>query len=172
MSNGRTTSVELPHNVEGPGLTGKTAMVHKEGAEGILLIDALTGHVIPGQQDRPEWAEGLVLAQLAERHLFYTNRLGPQYADKHKAPELFAFEDIGWLGVDMATGDPIVSEASDEHRMNVVGTVLGIDRETGSVKGSLAEAEIARDDTRTEGELKDFRAAQDKGYKEAPGTNG
>lgn len=153
------------------GLTGKVALVHKKDHEGMLQIDAFTGAVLPEQHDRPEWADGLALAQLAERHTFYVNRLGPQYADEHKSPELYAFEDLGWLGVNMETQDEITIPADDEFRMDVVAQVLGIDRETGDVKAALTETEIARDDTRTDAEMRDLLESQKEGFA-ATGTNG
>ncbi|WP_269929987.1 hypothetical protein [Aminobacter sp. HY435] len=142
------------------GLTGKVAFVHKKDAEGMLQIDAFTGQVVPGQHDRPEWADGLVLAQLAARHIFYASRLGEKYADAHKSPEVFAYEDLDWLGLDMETGDEITLEADSEFRMEVMSTVLDIDRETGDIKGVLAETEIASDHTRTAAELAALEEAQ------------
>lgn len=138
------------------GLTGKIAHVHKKDAEGMLAIDAFTGQVVPGQEDRPDWADGLVLAQLGERTIWYASRLGPKYADEHKSPEVFAFEDLGWLALDMETGEETVLQADDEFRMEVMAQVLGIDRSadaTGRVMNSLAEVEIANDRVREKAEL-------------------
>lgn len=156
---------------EGAQYTGKKALVHKKDAEGALEIDAFTGFVIAGQHDRPEWADGLVTAQLVERHNYYLNRLGPKYAEEHKNPEVYAFEDLGWLG---EYTDPSIEsderafslDADDEFRMEVVAQVLGIDRETGDIKGALAETEIASDQTRTDGEMADLAAStQGEGLK-------
>lgn len=164
-SSGATTATEAV----GLGLTGKVALVHKADAEGMLQIDAFTGQVIPGQHDRPEWADGLVMAQLAERHIFYASRLGEKYADEHKSPEVFAFEDLGWLALDMNTGDELTLDADSEFRMEVMGTVLGIDRETGDIKGVLAETEIASDQLRSAAELAALEEAQ-QGRFAATGT--
>lgn len=142
------------------GLSGRVAHVHKKDAEGMLMIDAFTGQVIPDQHDRPEWADGLVLAQLAERHTFYTTRLGANYADAHKDPEVFAFEDLGWLGLNMEDGEETVIAADNEFRMEVIANVLGIDRETGAIEGALAEAEVYADDTRSPAELAALEQAQ------------
>lgn len=144
----------------GLGLTGKVAHVHKKDAEGMLAIDAYTGQVIPGQEDKPEWADGLVLAQLSERHIFYAARLGKKYAEEHKNPEVYAFEDLGWLALDMETGDETVLDADDEFRMEVIAAVLDIDRETGDIKGVLAETEVAQDFTRTLAEQQELEEAQ------------
>jgi hypothetical protein len=144
----------------GLGLTGKVAHVHKKDAEGMLAIDAYTGQVIPGQEDKPEWAEGLVLAQLAARHIFYASRLGAKYDDEHKSPEVYAYEDLDWLALDMETGDETEINADDEFRMEVMAGVLGIDRETGDIKGVLAETEVAMDYTRTDAEQQALEEAQ------------
>lgn len=152
----------------GLGLSGKVVHVHKKDAEGMLAIDGYTGQVIPGQHDKPEWAQeaGLVQAMLAERHIFYSARLGEQnYTDEMRNPEVMAFEDLGWLALhtDPAHGeddDEYVIEASEEHRMDVLASALGIDRESGEIKGVLAETEVASDQTRSAEELAQLQEAQ------------
>lgn len=169
------------------GLSGKVAHVHKKDAEGLLAIDAVTGQVIPSgtvidgtayNEDRPEWSqtdEGqtLVLAQLAERHIFYASRLGADYASspEHKSPDIFAYEDLAWLALDSETGDEASIEADDEHRMEVIATYAGIDRsadlEDGHFGETLATMELALDNTRTGEEMKAFTEAQDRGFESA-----
>lgn len=151
------------------GLTGKTVQVHKEGEEGMLAIDAFTGQVIMND-DTPEWAKdlGLVVAQLTERHIFYGNRLGPDYAAAHQQPEVLAFEDLGWLClVDNGTAEPheAVVQADSEHRMNVVATVLGIDRDVDATEPMGADAsgwsmEVYSNETRSQAELDALEAAR------------
>lgn len=163
------SSVATAAEAVGLGLTGKVALVHKADAEGMLQIDAFTGQVIPGQHDRPDWADGLVIAQLAERHIFYASRLGEKYADEHKSPEVFAFEDLGWLALDMNTGDEVALNADSEFRMEVMATVLEVDRESGNIKGVLAETEVSSDNTRSAAELAALEEAQ-QGRFAATGT--
>lgn len=138
------------------GLTGKVAYVNKQGAEGLLAIDAFTGVVLMNDET-PEWGTelGLVNALLHERHSFYASRLGQKYADDHVSPEVYAFEDLAWLSTvdDGADGTEAITDADVEHRMTVVATVLGVNRETGDVKGAELAAEFQSDNTRTEAEL-------------------
>ncbi|MDG4856397.1 hypothetical protein [Mesorhizobium sp. WSM4982] len=159
---------------DGPlGLTGKVAHVHKQDCEGMLAIDAFTGQVILNA-DTPEWAKdlGLVSAQLAERHLFYAKRLGPAYAEEHISPEVYAYEDLGWLALvdDGTEANETVYSADDEHRMNVVAQVLGLDRsadasEEANMGGNvLAEMEIASDMTRTQAEADALAEATHKQF--------
>lgn len=164
------------HNV---GLTGHSIVVHKKDHEGVLLIDGFTGMVLPEQHDRPEWAEGLFVAQLTERTLWYTARLGKEgfAASGLNTPEALAFEDLGWLGTDTAVtdtdendGTEMVLIADDEFRLEILAGLLGANRSadgehTGHITGTLIEVEVAKDDTRTTAEMQDFRDAQEQGYK-------
>jgi len=158
-------------NTGGLGFTGHLTPVHKSGQPGAIDIDSYTGQVATPADQRPEWADGLALANLAERHKFYTDRLGPQYADEHKAPELLAYEDLEWLGVDMETGSEVTYPADTEHRMEVMATVLGIERDadTADIAGATTAVEMASDNRRTEAEMADFRQEQEAGFKEATG---
>lgn len=88
----------LTGNLNAFGGSGQIAVVHKADHEGIIEIDPFTGHVLTKQDERPEWAEELTVAQIAERHGFYSQALGSGYTDDLKIPEAFAFEDLGWLG--------------------------------------------------------------------------
>jgi hypothetical protein len=147
------------------GFTGKTAQVSKQGAEGLLTIDSFTGVVVLNE-DTPEWATdlGLVSAVLSERHAFYASRLGPQYAMEHVSPEVFAYEDLAWLTLvdDGANGTEAIVEADEEHRMEVVAAVIGIDRDTGYMKGEEYGTEFMSDNTRTEAELQALQEAARK----------
>lgn len=160
------------------GLTGHEIPVHKAEHEGVLLIDGFTGQVIPNQHDRPEWAEGLVIAQLTERHNWYTQRMGAEAyaASGLNAPEALAFEDLGWLGLETTAtnnadedGAEIVLEADDEFRMEILAGLMGADRDTGEIVGTHHEQYIAQDNTRTEAEMKDFREAQEQQFQAVNG---
>lgn len=164
------------------GATGKQAMVHKKDAEGILLIDAVTGFVLPEQHDRPEWSDGLSLAQFSERHQFYTSRLGNDlYSEEMRTPDLYAFEDLSWLGVitdvdSEEAGNETVIEADYEHRAEVLAAVLVIERDAdkneeagfAAVTGALAEIEISRDYHRTGADMEAFtQAQQEKSFEQS-----
>lgn len=174
-----TLSEPAPQHKHGEpisGATGKVAMVHKKDCEGALLIDAITGYVLPEQHDRPEWSDGLSLAQFSERHQFYTARLGNElYTAEMKNPELYAYEDLSWLGVNTdadseEAGNEVSIDADSEHRMEVLAAVLGIDREIegeGAVEGAYAEIEISRDYHRSGAEMAAFtEAQQNKSFEE------
>lgn len=157
-------------------ISERTILVHKKDAEGSLTINALTGHILTEPGERPDWSEGLTLALMAERHGFYSSRLGHHYSDEMKKPDALSYEDLGWIGVD-AAGDPIEIEADAEHRMTVISEILGIERTddlstpTLVSKGRvLAEVEIAMDKERTAEEHAAFEHAQEVGFKD--GTNG
>lgn len=154
-------------------LSERTIPVHKIDSEGVLLINAMTGQVQQPLDERPEWSEGLACALLAERHGWYSKRLGAQYADEHKQPEAFAYEDLGWLGVD-EDGEPVELSADEEHRMETIAGALGLDREEGEIRGkTLAEVELSLDRERTEGEVAALEEAQEQGFQEVrrDGTN-
>jgi hypothetical protein len=70
------------------GLDGQPVIVHKKDAEGALIIGSLSGRVIQPIMEQPEWAEGLVVALLSERHEFYMTRLGRAPNDKDEAGNL------------------------------------------------------------------------------------
>lgn len=153
------------------GLSGQVALVHKKDSEGAITIDALSGQVIPGQEDTPEWASGLVCAQLAARVLWYTNRLGEQFAKAHEVPEAYAFEDLDWIGVDEDSGDTVNIAADDEHRMEVLASAIGeVDREEGTIGGTKAEAEISADRFRTDDEQAALEKSQEHGFNQKTGT--
>lgn len=152
----------------------RKAIVHKSDAEGGLIIDRLTGHVIQPLMERPEWAEGLTLALLAERHGFYTTRLGPLYTAEMKNPEIFEFADLGWIGT-TAEGEAVEIEADAEHRMEVIAKVTGVDRETGAHETGkgwnlAAEVEVAMDQHRTDAEAAALLTSQEQAFDRKTGT--
>jgi hypothetical protein len=119
--------------------------VHKEGAEGAIEVDRDTGIILTKTDQRPDWAEGLAVALLAERHTFYTRRLGTAFTEDMKHPKSLAFQDLGWIGMDQEQNECELS-ADGEYRMDVVAKVLGINREDFETEApfgqTVAEAEI------------------------------
>ena len=173
------------------GDTGHHALVHKADAEGAITIDRFTGQIVTPLDERPEWAEELAVAQVAERHIFYTDRLGSLYTQDRQNPEIYAFEDLAWLGareypVDAPYVNPETGETSDhevlhfeadhEFRQQQLATVLGVEaevdqhgNETGSIVGAMAEAVISDDNLRTPEELEAIEKEQMAGYGKAQG---
>jgi hypothetical protein len=122
MSNEDThTSGSVAHTVA--GLDGKPVLVHKKGCEGALVIGSLSGRIIQPIMERPDWAEGLSVALLAERHEFYMSRLGIAPGES----PMLEFEDLGWVGVN-AEGEAIELTADSEFRMDVLAETLGVIR--------------------------------------------
>src|SRR5690242_18398184 len=80
------------------GTSGLRSVVHKSGAEGAIEIDPISGEVLSLHGDKPEWAEGLTVAQVTQRHKFYSQALGDKYTSEMKVPQVLAFEDLDWLG--------------------------------------------------------------------------
>jgi len=125
MDNSSTTDSGKP--AQGAGLDGKPVLVHKKGAEGGLAIGSLSGRILTPIMERPDWAEGLAVALLAERHEFYLSRLGPVFAEQRAADTVIPFEDLGWVATD-AEGEQIELEADSEHRMDVIAEATGVIR--------------------------------------------
>lgn len=153
-----------------------TTLVHKKDHEGALTIDTLTGQITTPLMDRPEWAAGLAVADLAERLGFYASRLGDQFAQEHKTPQAIAFEDLGWLTVD-EEGEAGAIEADMEFRMTVVAEVLGIDRPNDlSIPTTVAngrvlqEVELSLDRERTPEEIAAFQEAQREEFERTHAT--
>lgn len=149
---------------------GKTALVHKQDAEGSLTIDTATGFILTPMDERPDWAENLNIANTAERHMFYMERLAHKdaegnvtatlYTDEMKTPDVIAFEDLMWTGVreypadapyiNTETGAPeshevITVEPDFEFRQQVLSQVLDITSELdahGNETGSIRGAEV------------------------------
>jgi hypothetical protein len=155
-------------------LSERTIPVHKQDCEGVLYINAVTGLVQQPIEERPEWADGLACALTAERHGWYSSRLGAQYAAEHRHPEAYAYEDLGWLAIN-EEGEEFEIEADSEHRMEIIATVAGLDREEGTFTGAnLTEVELSLDRTREAGEVAALEKAQEEGFEavRGDGTNG
>ncbi|MBK3400407.1 hypothetical protein [Methylobacterium ajmalii] len=151
-------------NVTAAPFASRTIPVHKTDEEGVLFINALSGVVQQPIEDRPEWADGLSCALLAERHGWYASRLGSQYADEHKMPEVFNYADLGWIGV-TEEGEAVEIAADDEFRMEVISEVIGADRDEGTITGEgRTEVELSLDRTRTGDEVAALEHAQEQGF--------
>lgn len=143
---------ELTGNLS--SLADRTSIVHKADHEGIIEINPMTGHVLTLLDERPEWASELTVAQIAERHGFYSHHLGGKYEGDLVIPEAFAFEDLSWTcarpmpeGHDEATAlasDPnydgfehYETEASQEWRSEFLATTLGIEGDISALEAEL-----------------------------------
>lgn len=133
--------------------TGRgTITVHKEGDEGTLQIDRDTGQITgPAIDERPDWADGLAVAQVQERVGFYESRLGAKHSAIAgiKNAEGIAYQDLGWVGSSPEHGGDVELDADSDYRMDAVAKLLGVDREdfqTEALFGkTVAEVEIAAD---------------------------
>ena len=112
------------HSQADAELHGTPILIHREGAEGALAIDSLTGKITTPINERPDWSEGLAVADLAERHGFYSTRLGPDFAAQRLLDNPIDYRDLGWVGVD-ATGELLEIEADSEFRMDVIAEATG-----------------------------------------------
>jgi hypothetical protein len=171
--------------------TGRSVLVHKQDAEGSLSIDPTTGFILTPLDERPEWASNLQIANTAERHMFYMERLGSLYTDDMKSPDVMAFEDILWTGtveypedapyINAETGvkesfEVITVEADHEFRQQVLAEKLDIrseldkdGNETGNIHGALAEVAIAADNQRTQEELDALEQNKEAGFQSVTG---
>lgn len=149
------------------GFSGRISPVAKGEHEGLLYIDAFDGRVLPNSLfERPEWAEGLTLAQLTERHIFYNTRIGPMYTADMRAPEAYRAEDLGWLGLAAPDdGEELPREVSydadEQFRMEQLSTILGIPMEADEnghyeITGALEDMVFMEDNIRTNGQMQDF----------------
>lgn len=138
-------------------LNEKRIIVHKDGAEGSLELNAMTGQVVTPTDELPEWGQGLIVGLLIERKRWYETRLGKDlFASHHRDPDAIVLQDLGWVALDPETGEEMEMEADSEYRMGVVAQALGIDLtpgergETNENFGKvLAEVAIALDTNRT-----------------------
>lgn len=149
----------------------RTHLVHRTDHEGALQINATTGIIVTPNDERPDWADGLTCALLNERHQFYASRLGEAgYTETMRNPEVLNYADLGWIAVDEA-GDEVEIEADAEHRMQTLADLIGVDRETGEITGTvMAEAEIAFDKQRSPEEMAAFEQSQEAGFDKATAT--
>lgn len=169
------------------GYSGQKTMVHKEGHEGVLIIDTFSGLIYPASLHAdsmlPDWATeaGLVSANLAERVIYYGKRLDQEAALKlTKSPEAISFEDLSWMTLEEpADGETQptegILEADDEWRMdNLAKLIVGlqIDRDPDAkqpVTGADIDVAVASDRTRTQAEADALAEAQIKRF-EKTGT--
>lgn len=189
-TNGNTTKlqagIEEHLDTGNIGHTGKHVIVTKAGEEGGFEIDAFTGIVLD-THNLPEWAAGTTQALLAERHIFYTSRLGSLYVEDMKQPDTLAYEDLSWVTatdleepvVNEETGLPEhvelnVVDADHEFRMAIIAEVTGIagdiDLEEGTFGADAVTEAIARDNMRDAEELAAMDEAAKEGFK-AVSTN-
>lgn len=126
-------------------INGKTIPVSKKDSEGIIEIDAMTGTITTPPGERPDWAEGLAVAMLAERVGYYEKALGATMAEDQRHPEQLHYEDLSWIGVD-AEGDEVEVEAIHQFRSEKLAEVLGIstdaDNWEDTLQGQLAMHEV------------------------------
>lgn len=163
----------------------KTTLITKQGHEGGFEIDSFSGTVL-NPSELPDWAEGLTNGLLAERHIFYTKRLGGLYTDDMKTPETLAFEDVTWLGVveldeptiDAETGKETFVElhtydADHEFRMSIIAEVTGLsadlDLDEGTIANAITQA-IHADNMRSPEELEALDKATNASWDEVSGS--
>lgn len=148
-------------------------IVHKAGHEGTIELDAMTGAIQTRPEDRPAWAEGLAVALLPERHKFYATRLGEkseQFKHLIEAPNGIDVQDLGWVGVN-GEEQEVEIEASDEFRMDAIATILGVNRDEGTMGDDVvAEREVdSQKQTMTAEQKGAFEFAQMQGFKSKAG---
>jgi len=147
----------------GNTMTSKTYLVHKTDAEGAITINE-RGIITTSLDDRPDWADGLAIAHLAEHATYYKARTG----DNYQIPQIINFDDLGWSGVD-ETDELTMTEPNMEFRQERLGLLLGIDLSDVEAfdnmsKDTLASAEIAMDVHRSSEELAAFEESQKHGF--------
>lgn len=178
------------------GTTGQVVIVTKQGEDGGITLDGFTGVVLRvGGEELPEWSEGLSQALLAERHIFYSSRLGGLYTDELKFPETIAYEDLGWVHVSELNEPLLVTpemrdpetnaitqhavyehvelntvDANHEFRMERISEITGIagdiDLEEGTFGKDAITQAISRDNERTAEELASMEQAKQEGFKD------
>lgn len=117
---------------------GTPIIVTKDGEEGSIEVDRITGIVLTKVDQRPVWGESLACAMLAERAGWYAQRLGP----KHElSADNILFDDLGWVALDQE-GQEVEVEANPEHRMTLLADALGVDREDPNFGTIVAEVEM------------------------------
>ena len=128
-------------------LTTKFIIVHKNGEEGMLLVDRKTGKVASASNEAPIWADGLLVAALASRTGWYEQRLGSHLPDELRSPRAINADDLDWVALD-AEGDIVEIEAVMEYRTQMLGELLEIDLESDDLEQQIEGA--------TAGALVDF----------------
>lgn len=113
-------------------------VVHMEGKPDTILLHS-SGRIATEPFEMPDWAtDGIALAKLSERNTFYLNRLGTELAAPLLNSNIINYADLSWVAVD-EDGEEVEVPASDEYRMGVLATVLGVDRETGMIEAAVTE---------------------------------
>lgn len=149
-------------------------IVHRTECEGAITVDRETGIITTPMNERPDWAEGLAVAHLAERLGFWNTRLGKLTPEMIR-PDMVAFEDLGWT-VAEEDGSPGEIAADTEFRLNALAEMMGhgldLDAagETTMAPGYTVVAEVQVDDgLRDTDEVAAYEQAQKAGFKHATG---
>lgn len=150
---------------------GPTIIIHKDGEEGAILIDQTTGAVLLGQQDKPEWSEGLMAANLVERHTFYLTALGPDnFKADMQVPVGLDMADLGWVAWDQEQQE-VEIEADAEFRSNRIRDILvdlgivAVDAATGEDIFTAGESiMLDTDSRRTPEQVSALDRAQEQGF--------
>jgi hypothetical protein len=143
----------------------RPVLIHKQGEEGALIINGVTGLVDQPADERPAWAEGLVCAMIAEWTGFYAKRTGKSM----QTGDILAFEDLTWLAIN-EDGAEVELEANGEFRMERVASLNGIDvsdieaYDAGTKGEVMAEVELSMDAHRTAKEAAAFEHSQVQGF--------
>lgn len=126
----------------------KQIAIHKHGAEGGLHINAATGQITTPVNERPDWADGYVSADLAEFALWRDSRFGDGAPDYLKTPEVMEVGLLAWAGID-AEGDEVEIAPLAETRTSMTAQVLGIDTSADgwekSLEGTVAQHLVDHD---------------------------
>lgn len=152
----------------------RTLVVHKEGAEGTLLVDYMTGKILTPIDEKPDWAQGLAACLPQERITFYLHRFGTEGKEIEaiKNADAVAMQDLSWVGVD-ANQEATELEADLDYRLELVGKLLDIDTETGAVPGTTQERELVMTNTRrTAEEQHTLEVAMNQGFPEVASEQG
>ena len=175
----KATGQPIPTDVPGSDY-GDTAyiLVHKQDAEGALKIGNNSGRVYGDLMERPEWSEGLLVAHLAERQLYWEARLG-KTEEAAAIETAIAFEDLGWTVLHEDGYSMFDTEASAEFRMDAIASAVGFVRHN-DIKAGEAEmaklsgnvATLSFDADVTESELRAIEEAQAAEFTQVTGTQG
>lgn len=134
--------------------SGKTSLVHKDGHEGSVVIDGMTGIILTPSEQRPDWAadDNLAAAVVSERFKFYEERLGKEYAQSIQFAELIDSRDLQWVALDEEGELLAPIEADSDYRMEVIAKAVGADLEEGTISDVLYETAVSLDVERTDEE--------------------
>ena len=143
----------------------KTILVHRDGEEGAIQIDAHAGTVLD-THDAPDWAEGLVCALTASHLGHYKARLGNGY----EMPGVLNYADLDWVGID-EDGNPTELTADPEYRADRLASILHLetdidklDMTTAKTDTTVTEVLISMDVNRSPEEIAAFEQSQKEGF--------